>query len=63
MLVLTRKKKEIIRIGPDIVVTILRVHRGNVRIGIDAPNHLTVLRGELEVLDDEFTEDEVDGSV
>ena len=47
MLVLDRKLGETIRIGPDTVITVCRLTRGHVRIGIDAPREVTVLRGEL----------------
>ncbi len=47
MLVLTRKLKESIRIGDDITVTIVRVKGNAVRIGIEAPPHVRVIRGEL----------------
>jgi carbon storage regulator len=47
MLVLTRKVKERIHIGTDIVITILRIGPGRVQIGIEAPPHLRVLRGDL----------------
>jgi carbon storage regulator CsrA len=47
MLVLTRKLHEQIKIGQDITVTIVRLHRNQVRIGIEAPAHVRVLRGEL----------------
>lgn len=47
MLVLTRKQKESIKIGDDITITILRVQGGAVKVGIEAPNQVRVLRGEL----------------
>lgn len=47
MLVLTRKTGEQIRIGNDIVVTILEVVGNKVRVGIDAPDNISILRGEL----------------
>lgn len=52
MLVLTRKLKESIRIGDDITVTIVRVKGNAVRIGIEAPRHVRVIRGELNRLAD-----------
>lgn len=51
MLVLTRKKTETIRIGEDIVVTVVQTGRGRVKLGIEAPAHMRVLRGELDVLE------------
>ena len=47
MLVLTRKVREQIKIGDDIVITILRIKGQAVRVGIDAPRDQRVLRGEL----------------
>jgi len=48
MLVLSRKQKERIRVGDSVVVTIVRVSGDKVRIGIEAPAHVRVLRDELE---------------
>ncbi|MGC8464397.1 MAG: carbon storage regulator CsrA [Acidimicrobiales bacterium] len=47
MLVLTRRANQSIVIGHDIVVTILDVHRDQVRIGIDAPREVDVHRQEV----------------
>ena len=47
MLVLTRKAQEQIQIGDDVVVTILRVKGQSVRVGIQAPRNIRVLRSEL----------------
>lgn len=47
MLVLTRKIEQKIRIGKDIVITILKVQGEQVSIGIDAPRHLEIVREEL----------------
>lgn len=49
MLVLSRKQNERIRVGDSVVVTIVRVSGDKVRIGIDAPPNVRVLRDELEV--------------
>jgi carbon storage regulator len=48
MLVLSRKERERIRVGDSIVVTIVRVSGDKVRIGIEAPPDVIVLRDELE---------------
>lgn len=48
MLVLSRKAGETIRIGDDVVVTINRINKNRVSIGIHAPDGYRVLRGELE---------------
>lgn len=47
MLVLTRKLMERIYIGDEICVTVVRLESGQVRLGIDAPRHIAVVRGEL----------------
>jgi carbon storage regulator len=47
MLVLSRKPLQSIMIGPDIKITIVKVERNQVRIGIEAPRELTILRDEL----------------
>jgi carbon storage regulator CsrA len=50
MLVLTRKLLERIHIGDSVVVTVLEIRGNKVRIGIDAPNDIAVLRAELLAL-------------
>ncbi len=47
MLVLTRKLMEKLYIGDAICVTVVRLEGGQVRLGIDAPREVTVLRAEL----------------
>lgn len=47
MLVLTRKQSEKIRIGNNITITVIRMKGKSVRLGIEAPNNISVLRGEL----------------
>jgi len=47
MLVLSRKPGEKIHIGSDIVVTVLEVTGRLVRIGIDAPKNIGILRAEI----------------
>ena len=49
MLVLSRKVGERILIGDDIAVTVVRVVQGGVRIGIEAPTELPIVREELKV--------------
>ena len=48
MLVLSRKRQESIRISDDIVVTVLEIQRNKVRLGIEAPKEIPVLRTELK---------------
>ncbi len=47
MLVLTRKLQEKIQIGNDVTLTIVRIQGNTVRVGIEAPSHVRVVRGEL----------------
>lgn len=47
MLVLSRKVGERILIGKEISVTVVRVAQGGVRIGIEAPTDMEVIREEL----------------
>ena len=47
MLVLTRKKNESIMLGVDIKITVLEINPDSIKIGIDAPKELTVLRSEI----------------
>lgn len=47
MLILTRKPGETIRINDDISVTVLGVHGQQVRLGIEAPEHIVVRREEI----------------
>ncbi len=47
MLVLSRRRSEGLWIGSDIRITIVKIERGMVRLGIEAPGHITVLREEL----------------
>ncbi len=48
MLVLSRRESERIRLGDSIVVTVVRVSGDKVRLGIEAPRDVLVLREELE---------------
>lgn len=47
MLILTRKESERIYLGDDIVLTVVRIGGDKVRIGVEAPSDLRVLRLEL----------------
>ena len=47
MLVLTRKRLETIKIGNDIVIKVIQTGKGTVKLGIEAPSDVRVLRGEL----------------
>ncbi len=47
MLVLSRKVGEKIFIGEDICVTVVRADQGVVRLGVEAPENLPIMREEL----------------
>jgi carbon storage regulator len=47
MLVLSRKKSEQIVIGEEIRVTVVKIDRSTVRIGIEAPPEMPIVRQEL----------------
>lgn len=47
MLVLTRKQGEAIYVGAEIVIRLVRVKGGQVRVGIEAPKNVTILREEI----------------
>ena len=48
MLVLSRKESQRIRLGDAIVITIVKISGDKVRVGIEAPADVLVLRDELE---------------
>ena len=48
MLVLSRKVGEKILIGDNISVTVVRVGPGVVRLGVEAPQNMTILREEIK---------------
>jgi carbon storage regulator len=47
VLVLSRKKQQTIRIGDEVIIKIIEIKGGTVRIGIEAPDDIGILRGEL----------------
>ena len=47
MLVLARKLDEAIVLGDDITIRVISIEKGVVKLGIDAPKSLTILRSEL----------------
>ena len=51
MLILSRKEGEVIRIGDNIKVMIVRNGPNTVRVGIDAPREIQIVREELEERD------------
>ncbi len=47
MLILTRKNGEKIKIGDDVVLTVVDISKGVVKLGIDAPKDISILREEV----------------
>lgn len=47
MLVLSRKSGEKIRIGDNVAITVVRIGPNTVRLGIEAPRDMSILREEL----------------
>ena len=47
MLVLSRKKDEVIRIGDDIKIMVIEIRGDKIRLGIDAPAEIPVHREEI----------------
>lgn len=47
MLILSRKIGQSVLVGDNVTVTVLKVHGSSVRIGIEAPNDVRILRAEL----------------
>lgn len=48
MLVLSRKLNQEIQIGDNIKITVLKIKGNTVRLGIEAPRDVHIVRGELE---------------
>ena len=49
MLVLTRKLGQRLKFGNDIYVTVVRIDKHTVRIGVEAPKDLVIQREELDL--------------
>ena len=47
MLVLARKLNESIVIGDDITIKIISIEKGIIKLGIDAPRDVSIMRNEL----------------
>lgn len=47
MLILSRREREQIRIGDSIIVTVCKLENDKVRLGIEAPKDVRILRAEL----------------
>ena len=61
MLVLSRKPGEKVLIGDQITITVVRIGPNTVRIGIDAPRGMNIVRQELllQIADEERLDDVV----
>lgn len=57
MLVLTRKPQEKIQIGDGITITVIKTKGQGVRLGIEAPAEVPVLRGELVASRESFADE------
>lgn len=57
MLVLSRKVGERIWVGDEIAITVVRITGGGVRLGIEAPEELSVVREELKIKMEEEAKD------
>lgn len=53
MLVLSRKRNERIHVGDEVTVTVMAIRGNKVRLGIEAPPHLAIVREELLAQDDD----------
>ena len=47
MLVLSRKTDEAIVVGDDIVIKIISIDKGVVKLGVEAPKNISIVRQEL----------------
>ena len=59
MLVLSRKESQRIRLGDSIVLTVVKIAGDKVRIGIEAPDSVLVLRDELQPFDADAVPNEI----
>ena len=53
MLVLSRKQQQEIVIGENVKITVLKIKGNTVRLGIEAPRDVKVIRGELPRIEEE----------
>ncbi len=63
MLILTRKQGEEIVINDDIVVTLVSCGNGRARLGVQAPQHVSIDRGEIHQRKMEFVDVKLDSSI
>ncbi len=62
MLVLTRREDEQIVVGDSILITVMGIAGGRVRLGIDAPESVRVMRSELMAIPDDTVDRETAAS-
>lgn len=62
MLILSRKQDQEILIGDQIKITVLKTRGNTVRLGIEAPREVKVIRGELTAESDPSDDDQDDGA-
>jgi len=48
MLILARKLEEEIYLGNDISIKVVEINKGVIKLGIEAPKEMQILRGELK---------------
>lgn len=54
MLILSRKENESIHIGKNIKIKVVSIEKGSVKLGLDAPDDMLILRDELaQAVEDE----------
>jgi carbon storage regulator len=65
MLVLTRRSEESIRLGEDILITVVEIKGNQVRLGISAPKGMRIYRDELyrKILEENRLSAETDGEI
>jgi len=56
MLILARKQGETILISEDVKVIVLEIDGNQVRLGFEAPRHITINRGEVLEANNQTTE-------
>lgn len=55
MLVLSRRPTEQVRIGQEIMLTVVSIDGNKVRLGLDAPREIVIVRNELVVPETKLT--------
>jgi carbon storage regulator len=63
MLVLSRKLGQRFQVGQDVRITIVKIDRNSVRIGIEAPGDVTVYREEIVPQDESESDHRVNARV